>query len=405
MPAPDRARQRSAVRRVCSTVHLWVGLALSAALVVVSLTGSALVFRHEIDRALNPALLRAAPGSEHAPLANVVAAVEAAAPESAPRLIRLARAPDAVHEVWLADGRHVYVDPTTATVLGARGDREGAMNTLFALHAELLSGETGEQVVGVVGMLTVLLAATGLVLWWPAAPTWTRVRKALAVERRRGPWRLNYDLHRAGGFYTSAFLVLVAATGAVLVFYAETGALVRAATGVSEPPPPPVAPAGALAPFALDGALQAARSALPSGEPTFVTLPQKSAAPLVVRLRTPSEWHPNGRSYVYLAPASGRVLRTDDARAAPAGERALHAAYPLHIGAFGGAVRLLYIFLGLAPAALSVTGTLVWYRRWRKRDQRMQRERPPAAAGGRQRAGAVKPDRVRLDRRSPPRSV
>ena len=368
-----------------------MGLALGVVLVVISVTGSALVFRHEIDRALSPDLLRVEPAGGAAPLGAVVAGVREAVPDSEPRLIRLSRTPEAPHEVWLDDDRHVYVDPSSGAALGVRGGAEGAMNTVFALHAELLGGETGERVVGVVGLLTLLLAATGLVLWWPAVPTRRRLKKALTVAWRRGPWRLSYDLHRAGGFYTAGFLVVVAATGAALVFYAEAGALLSTATGSTPPPPPPTAPVGALAPDALDGALSTAQRELPDGEPTFVALPRADGAPLTVRLKTPAEWHPNGRSYVYLAPATGRVLRVDDAREAPGAARALYAAYPLHVGTFGGgAVRVLYALLGLAPAVLSVTGALVWYRRWRKRDRAVRGTppRPPAREG---RMAAVPP--------------
>jgi uncharacterized iron-regulated membrane protein len=61
------------------------------------------------------------------------------------------------------------------------------------------------------------------------------------------------------------------------------------------------------------------------------------------------------------------VLRVDDARTAPAGARLLHTFYPLHVGAVGGLfVKGLYVFLGLAPAVLSITGTIIWYRRWRR---------------------------------------
>lgn len=359
------------LRTVCSKVHLWVGLALSVVLVVVSLTGSALVFRHEIDRLLNPALLRVEPGggAKRVTLGAVVASAREAVPESEPRLVRLPRTPEAPAEVYLADDRHVFVNPYRGNVLGVRGDGEGAMNTLFALHAKLLSGETGERVAGVVGLLALLLAATGLVLWWPAVPTVTRLRKGLAVVWRRGPWRLNYDLHRAGGFYTALFLIVVAGTGAALVFYAEAGLLVNAVTGSKAPPPPVVGAGGVLRAAALDGALATARRALPDGEPTFVTLPRDAGAPLTVRLKMPAEWHPNGRSYVYLAPADGRVLRVDDAREAPLGSRVLYASYPLHVGAFGVVARVLYGLLGVTPAALSVTGALIWYRRWRKRDR------------------------------------
>lgn len=362
------------LRTVCSKLHLWVGLTLSVALVVVSLTGSALVFRHEIDGLLNPALLRVEAGAGQVPLGAILASVREAAPGSEPRLVRLPRTPTATAEVTLVDGRHAFVDPHRGDVLGVRTDGEGAMNTLFALHSKLLSGETGERVAGTIGLLTLLLAASGVVLWWPAVPTRARLRKALTVVWRRGPRRLTYDLHRAGGFYTSLFLVVVAGTGAALVFNAEAKALVNAATRSEEPPPAPVVEEDApLSDAALDGALAAARRALPDGEPTFVTLPRDAGAPLTVRLKTPSEWHPNGRSYVYLAPADGRVLRTDDAREAPLGARVLYALYPLHAGAFGAAVRVLYGILGLAPAALSVTGTLIWYRRWRKRDRRWRR--------------------------------
>ncbi len=365
------------LRRLCSTVHLWVGLTLGALLVVLSVTGSALVFRHEVDRALNPALLRVEPEGERAPLGAVLGAVRGAVPESPPHLLRLPRDAEAPHEVWLADDRHVYVDPYRGTVLGVRGDREGVMNALFALHAEFLGGEAGGRVVGGVGLLTLLLGVTGLILWWPARLTVGRLKKVLQIATAHGPWRVNYDLHRAGGFYTSGFLAVVAVTGAALVFYAEAGTALHAVTGAPAPPPPPPVPAaeGPAPPEVLDAALATAQRALPAGVPTFLTLPPDGGSPLAVRLRTPGEWHPNGRSYVYLGPADGRVLRVDDAREAPGASRAMHAAYPLHIGAFGPArdvVRALYVVLGLAPAILSVTGTLIWFRRWRKRNRRVR---------------------------------
>ena len=51
------------LRRLCSKVHLYVGLALSLLLIVISLTGSTLVFRGELDRLLRPDLLQVEPAS------------------------------------------------------------------------------------------------------------------------------------------------------------------------------------------------------------------------------------------------------------------------------------------------------------------------------------------------------
>jgi uncharacterized iron-regulated membrane protein len=44
------------VRGALLVAHLWVGLSAAAFLTVVAVSGSALVFENEIDRALNPAL-------------------------------------------------------------------------------------------------------------------------------------------------------------------------------------------------------------------------------------------------------------------------------------------------------------------------------------------------------------
>ena len=56
----------------------------------------------------------------------------------------------------------------------------------------------------------------------------------------------------------------------------------------------------------------------------------------------------------------------------------VYAAYPLHVGAFGVAVRVLYGLLGIAPAVLSVTGVLIWYRRWRRQDRAVRAPQIPA---------------------------
>lgn len=50
------------LRQVALKVNLWTSLACSAVIVIPCLTGSALVYRHDIDRALNPSLYRTTTG-------------------------------------------------------------------------------------------------------------------------------------------------------------------------------------------------------------------------------------------------------------------------------------------------------------------------------------------------------
>lgn len=362
--------------------HLVVGLAVGALLVCAGLTGSLLVWRNEIDVRLHPHLMRVDAAGERAPLEQAVQAVRRAYPELAPARLQLPRAPGETLEVTTA-GAHplqVYVDPYRATVLGARGADETFANWLFDLHVHLLSGETGERVMGTAGLLLLVLVGTGLVVWWPGV---RRVGDAVAIRWRAGWKRVNFDLHRATGFWSTLFLVLVAVTGSSLVFHDAYMAGLNRLTASPPRPTPPEAPPTGRPPLSVDQLLRAAAYVVPDGEPTYLTLPTQPGHPAVLRKKLPSELHPNGRSFIYLHPETGSVLAVEEAARAPLGTRAYNVLYPLHIGRWGGlASRLLYTLLGLTPAVLAVSGALMWWNRQGRRlvsgKRSVRADRPPA---------------------------
>lgn len=363
------ARFRAALRRALATLHLTVGLTVGMLVAVLGLSGSLLVFRPEIERALDPAVRRAQPdGRAPAPLQVVLAQAERARPGVPVTHLFVAPGPEDTHEIWYrGDERRVYVDPYTAAVRGQREAGRTPFGWLTLLHTHLLSGETGERVVGWGGVGLLGLAASGLFLWWPV-----RLRQfgeRVRVRWRGGTRRAAVDLHRAGGFWTAAFLLLAAATGIALAFTEWTAATVYRAAGTSPPPKPkaPKPPSDASI-LPLGNLLTRADAALPGGVVRRVTFPGKAGQPLVVRKRFPGEAHPNGINYIYLDPATGAVLRVDAAARAGGPRRLLDARYPLHIGRWGGtATRLLHAAGGLMPAVLYATGVYLW---WTKRRAR-----------------------------------
>ncbi len=358
------------LRRVSSWIHLYGGLTLGGLLIVISVSGSALVFEDTLNDWLRPDLHHVSPSGERVSLDAVVDAVTEAYPEATPWIANLPTAQRDPVVVRLGpEAPSVFIDPYRATILGEQHPDEGLVNTIVGLHVELLAGRIGGLIVGVSGLLLVLLTATGLVLWWPR-----RLRQlwqALRVSWQQGALRFNYDLHRAGGFYTTLFLLLTALTGSAFIFYPTTQQLIATLTASDSWPPPAPTVAeehGVETPTAVSyrDVMAATNRALPDAEATYVYFPQAPDAPVTVRLRTPPEWHPNGRSFVYVRPSGASVLRVDDAREAPWGAQLLQTFYPLHVGAVGGLfVKWLYVILGLAPAVLSVTGTIIWYQRWR----------------------------------------
>lgn len=360
------------MRRLLFLLHLYAGLSLGLIAVMSGLTGSVLVFRHEIDAALYPALLHVRPeGRSPIPLQEVLDGVGQAYPGSAPQFVYLARDATQAHVIWLKGNNapRVYVNPYDGAILGARMPEQTVTGFLFALHTELLGGERGEKVILVSAGLLVVMSVTGLIVWWPAARK--HLRAHLTVKWRASGKRVNYDLHRALGFWIAGLLCLSAITGASFVtpfeeWFANT---VSAVTRTPPRPPRPkvTVPEGAR-PLPLDAILRRADAALPGGQRTRIALPQSASAPVVIRKRLPGELHPNGMSSVLLDPYSGRVLRVDSAWKANTGIRVLNLRYPIHIGVWGGpATRVLYALLGLMPAVLFVTGFLMWKNRtWGK---------------------------------------
>lgn len=81
----------------------------------------------------------------------------------------------------------------------------------------------------------------------------------------------------------------------------------------------------------------------------------------------PGEWHPVGRSTIWLDPYQARVLRAMDATVQGSGLRLSYALYPLHMGGgLGETYRTFVAATGLLPTLLLVTGFLFWRRRQRR---------------------------------------
>lgn len=350
-------------------VHLVLGLTVGLILSVSGVTGSALVFRDEIDALLHPELLRVEIGPERVTLDAVLAAVRKTHPAEPPTRIQMPSGLIQTYEITLAgeDPLQVYVDPYRGTVLGARHESQTLPNLLFEIHHTLLAGETGEMVLGVTALLLLLLVLTGLVVWWPGIRQgMNRLIRAVSV-RRSGNWRaVTFDLHRALGFWTTAFLLVAALTGASLVFHEQFMTGLDWVTGSPPRPTPP-----AMATVEVEGTgpsvqelVRRGDEAIDGGQVTYVILPASESAPLTVRKKTVEELHPSGRNFIYVDPGTGAVLAAEEAATAPVGTRAYNVLYPIHIGRWGGTPsRVLHMLLGLTPFILLVSGALMWWNR------------------------------------------
>jgi uncharacterized iron-regulated membrane protein len=342
------------VRRTLLMLHQWVGLAAGLFLVVISVSGSALVFETEIDRALNRSTSFVAPGGRPLPVEVLVARVQAAYPADQVTGVRIADTPDQAYELSLRSRQAAMVDPYTGAVLGLRDREKSFARWLHLVHTRFVAGDIGERLVGGFSVAMLGLAITGLVLWWP--------RKILTVGAASSWKRTNFDLHNALGFYSSLVMLFITLSGVLIAFEGTTDPLVRRLNHASDPPAPRSTPVAGGTRLSIDQAIAIAEQALPGAFASNVGIPSGPTAAFRILKKFPEDRTPAGRSRVYLDQFSGRVLLVEDTRTAPLGTRILNLKRSAHTGdIFGAPTQALYFIVSLGVALQAITGALVWW--------------------------------------------
>jgi uncharacterized iron-regulated membrane protein len=124
--------------------------------------------------------------------------------------------------------------------------------------------------------------------------------------------------------------------------------------------------------------LQQAETALPGGKITYIGIPTEQTGVFHVGKKMPGETYIWGYSSVELDRYTGKILKIVDAtKNLSLGQTVLNAFTPMHYGTFGGLpTRILYIFVGLSPTILFITGLIMYRLRRRQPKLQTQGDRP-----------------------------
>ena len=207
------------LRRALFQVHLWSGIGVGLYLVVISVTGSILVFRSELRQTFAPQPIFVEAVGERMDSDGILAAAERVYPDGSVRIFAERDIPTQAVTISVnrdGDVQQMLLDPFTGADLGHAMPRGWRLTTwLLDLHDNLLSGETGRSVNGIGAVLMTVLSVTGIIIWWPGLQNW---RRSLLVDFRANWRRLNWSLHSAVGFWTVAFIFIWGFTGIYLCF-------------------------------------------------------------------------------------------------------------------------------------------------------------------------------------------
>jgi uncharacterized iron-regulated membrane protein len=283
-----RRPQNVWLRKALFQVHLWTGIGLGLYILIMSVTGSAVVFRRELTRSLAREPRVVAGSAVRMSEDELKQVAKRFYPDYQVTRVSLRKNPDQAAEIWLERGDKKLqrlFNPYSGADIGD-SIRLGFRFVLWLvdLHDNLLLAQTGRLLNAAGGIFTLLLGLTGAIIWWPGIKTW---RRSLSFRWKTNPKGLNWTLHSALGFWTFAFFFVWAISG------------------------------------------------------VYLSIPSKFNA-----------------AVDFLEPlnASSRSLRF--------GDQVLYWLAQAHFGRFAGvSVKIIWTVVGLSPAALFITGAIMWWNR------------------------------------------
>jgi uncharacterized iron-regulated membrane protein len=410
--APPPRRRRVSWRRRLAAAHRWTSLLSAGLLVVIMAAGVPLLWGAESFRARNPDIYQATPSINPLTPQQAFEVVQTAHPNFTPGNVISDRG---VYVVTDAQLNKAYgVDAGTGDITGSGiyyGGFQGFMENLHAFGLsspdypgyvpvlatpiptfgiESLEGTTlGMAVVGVIGIVLMLFALSGIVLWWPGM---RRLATSLRIRRGKTRYVTQRELHKTIGILAAPFLLMWGLTGAAAQFPAlqqgflaviggDTDQVRRLNWDFTSKPNPGADDIG------LDTARKAALRVIP-GTISNHTLPDPADPTSAYLFEIAESYDPydntmlSGNDWVYVDrydPSRTKVVWSG--HDAPWQNRLYEEVlYPSHFGWYvNGWVRMIWAAFGLAPAVLFTTGLVTWGIRARRRRHRRNHPAPAPA--------------------------
>lgn len=419
------------MRSLFVLLHRWAGLLIAGFLFMSGITGAIISWDHELDDLLNPHLMEAKSEGQARPSVDYVEQIEARHPQVRVSFVPLLIEPDeslafsvsprvnpATGKLYEPGYNQVFIDPVTGDELGKRFwgapwpvTSENLISFLYVLHYSLHIPEMwgidrwGIWLLGIIAVIWTLDCFVGFYLTLPSRKRqaeskrsmlveeidmqdtavtnsktwWQRWHPAWLVRWKSGNYKINFDLHRAGGLWTWGLLFILAFTAFSLNLYREVFFPVMSTVSQVTPGPFDLrAPAELHKPIAAKVGFeeiiqQASAEAQQRGwkEPVGNIFYSQEFGIYGVGFFHAGEDHGAagiGPAQIYYDGVDGRYLGDKRPWEGTAADIFLQIQFPLHSGRILGLPgRILISIMGVVVAMLSVTGVYVWWRKSKAR--------------------------------------
>ena len=358
------------------SLHRYLGLALSAILLVISVTGVMLLWKKEY-------LWLSVDGSREiiAPyqLPNAIETIENHYAENEVLFIQLYSEDLSIHKVFLSDRRYAWHTQHGEFIQQWKANERFEDLILDLHHRFLLGNAVGLNIAGFGGLFALLLIILGISIWWRRRQVLSKgfmLRRILTRELfANGSIGLRARLIVSHGNLGAVFAIpfaLLIVTGVILVYPVESRWLVLESTGhmreanLDKTSLSELSESQAISKIdhsrgeliSWRDMISAAYERFPNSQIRSVQPARLSEADMtakrVVSLQQEHGWHRLGRTSMKFF-ADGRVEIRDELKQAMA-LRVFGFSYPLHTAKLGSLYKLFLTMVGLALALVCLFG-------------------------------------------------
>lgn len=349
-------------RNFIFSLHSIAGLLSGIFILIMSVSGSVLVFHEEIDELQYPAVVPKAAAhvlavdscykslQTHFPGAQI-SNCHLPASATSPFLF-------SVYDTSFKQGKEalrIFMHPQTAEILDTRGAKASFTSWMDTLHGSLHLGKTGEWLLGFFSIVFVISLITGTILY--------RRSIRVVMSFRKRVFRTAH-LHQLIGVYALLFNLVIAITGFWMQRYVFKKSFYQSYNYT------PVVKASPALAFSLDSALKATKENFPYFTAHVIYFSQSATGTTAIYGSRSINSFIHSKKYADMIAldGAGAIAYTRFVNEIDPADRYDIINSQIHHGKYGGwPVKLIYCLFGLTSAVLSITGFIIWYRRKRKR--------------------------------------
>lgn len=348
-------------KRFIFHIHSFAGLVSGIFILLMSLSGAALVFHEDIDKLQLPKF--SVKDYNNLTVDSAYNNLRQRFPYAQVSSCKILENKEtvfifSVYDPSYKDGKEsseIFIHPQTGGYLGIRGGsddmKHNFMSWLSKFHNSFHLGKTGEWLLGFLALVFLLSILTGLILFRKNIPA--------VLLFRKGVYRKN-NLHQIIGVYALLFNLMIAVTGFWMQRYVFKKEFYAASNYT------PVLKASQSLPYNFDAAYKEIKRKHSNFTAHVIYFPQRSSGSTYVYGSRDSKGYLHSERFAdeIVLDSAGRISSTRLFEENSTSDRYDIINSQLHMGKFGGTgIKIIYFVFGLTGALMSITGFLLWWRR------------------------------------------